>query len=204
MKESEATGADAVGHNVRLARAVKGINLRELARRINVSPSLISQIETGKVRPSVRTLFAIASELGVPIDDLLAWNRGKERPAARESNGSMAPQLIQRRDERKSIVLEGGVRWERLTPAADEYLEFIFVTYEVGGSSSAGSRAMTSHSGREYGVVIDGRLGVSINFEDYDLGPGDSIVFESSSPHRFWNAGDTPVHTVWVDLRATR
>ena len=50
---------------------MRHLTLRELARRVGVSPSLISQIETGRSQPSVGTLYAIATELEVSVDDLL-------------------------------------------------------------------------------------------------------------------------------------
>src|SRR5947199_8205169 len=61
-----------VGPRLRERRAQLGLSLRELARRLEVSPSLVSQIETGKIQPSVRTLYAIVSELGVSLDELFA------------------------------------------------------------------------------------------------------------------------------------
>ena len=55
----------ALGERLREKRTERGLGLRELARRLDVSPSLVSQIETGKIQPSVRTLYAMVSELGV-------------------------------------------------------------------------------------------------------------------------------------------
>jgi quercetin dioxygenase-like cupin family protein len=56
---------------------------------------------------------------------------------------------------------------------------------------------MIRHQGREYGLVLSGRLGVQLGFQTYELGPGDSIAFDSTGPHRFWNLGDEPVHGIW-------
>jgi mannose-6-phosphate isomerase-like protein (cupin superfamily) len=54
------------------------------------------------------------------------------------------------------------------------------------------------HMGREYGLVLSGRLRVTIGFdEEHELGPGDSIAFESSRPHRLENAGSEPVEAIW-------
>ena len=55
------------------------------------------------------------------------------------------------------------------------------------------------HMGREYGLVLSGHLRVTIGFdeEQHELGPGDSIAFESSRPHRLENAGDEPVEAIW-------
>jgi transcriptional regulator with XRE-family HTH domain/quercetin dioxygenase-like cupin family protein len=59
-----------IGSRLRIARQRVGISARGLAREIGVSPSLVSQIETGKSRPSVSTLYAITNVLGIPIEDL--------------------------------------------------------------------------------------------------------------------------------------
>src|SRR6478609_9355129 len=62
---------DDLGQRLRLARENKNIGLRELARRLGVSPSLISQIETGKSEPSINTLFAIVGELELPVNEIV-------------------------------------------------------------------------------------------------------------------------------------
>src|SRR6185295_11155296 len=59
-----------VGPRLRAHREQRGLSLRELARRLGVSPSAISQIETGKSRPSVSTLYSIVTELGMSLDEL--------------------------------------------------------------------------------------------------------------------------------------
>lgn len=75
-----------IGQRIRAVRQQSGISLRALARQANVSASLISQIETGRLRPSVSTLYAVTGALGVPVADLL------ESPA--EVNGDdVAPGL---------------------------------------------------------------------------------------------------------------
>lgn len=64
-----------IGERIREERLLRGYNLRTLARAVNVSASHISQIENGKCRPSVSTLYAITSVLGVSIDDLFEGAR---------------------------------------------------------------------------------------------------------------------------------
>jgi transcriptional regulator with XRE-family HTH domain len=79
-----ARGASPLGERLRAERDRLGLSLRELARRLEVSPSLVSQIETGKIQPSVRTLYAIVTELGVSLDELFAppAGAGPGSPAA--------------------------------------------------------------------------------------------------------------------------
>ena len=66
------------------------------------------------------------------------------------------------------------------------------------GAASCPEDALMTHGGREYGYVTSGTLGVQVGFEFYELGPGGSIAFDSSSPHRLSAVGDAPVHAVWV------
>ena len=54
------------------------------------------------------------------------------------------------------------------------------------------------HSGHEYGLVLSGTLEVTVGFDHYVLGPGDSISFDSTVPHRLANLGDEAVRGVWV------
>jgi len=95
------------------------------------------------------------------------------------------------------INLASGVRWERLTRERDADVEFLYVVYPVGAESCP-EDALTTHGGREYGYVSSGTLGVQVGFERYELGPGGSIAFDSSSPHRLWAIGGDPVHAIWV------
>ena len=76
-------------------------------------------------------------------------------------------------------------------------MDFLFVTYDVGGASCPPDVLMR-HSGREYGLVISGHLGATIGFDSFELGPGDSIVADSTTPHRFWTIGDEPAVVVWT------
>ena len=54
------------------------------------------------------------------------------------------------------------------------------------------------HSGHEYGHIIKGRMGVTVGFETYELGPGDSVAFDSTMPHRLFAIGNETVEAIWV------
>jgi mannose-6-phosphate isomerase-like protein (cupin superfamily) len=106
---------------------------------------------------------------------------------------------VQRATDRAGIELESGVRWERLTTWNDRDVDFLFTKYEVGGASCPPG-ALVRHNGREFGIVLAGRLGVTVGFEEHVLEPGDSVSFASSVPHRLHNDGDEVVHAIWVVL----
>jgi mannose-6-phosphate isomerase-like protein (cupin superfamily) len=102
-------------------------------------------------------------------------------------------------DQRQAIELASGVRWEQLVAASDDGIDFLHAVYEVGGASAPGEE-MLRHNGREYGYVISGTLGIRIGFDEYELTAGDSVSFDSTTPHRLFNKGDVHVHAVWFQI----
>jgi transcriptional regulator with XRE-family HTH domain len=200
---------DDLGHRLRAAREEKNIGLRELARRLGVSPSLISQIETGKTEPSINTLFAIVSELELSVNEIVfepresaseAASRPRDGAAPEEPRAAEAPEPpdspVQRGTSRTSISLESGVTWERLTAQPDHNVDFLLLRYPPG-SESTPPHSLMRHNGTEYGYILRGRLQVSIGFDTYEIGPGDSIAFDCTQPHRFSTVGDEAVEAVW-------
>jgi transcriptional regulator with XRE-family HTH domain/mannose-6-phosphate isomerase-like protein (cupin superfamily) len=204
-----------VGDRLRARRKEAGLSLRGLARDVGVSPSLISQIEHGKATPSVATLYAIVSKLNISLDELffdgprgaaaIAAAAGESSPQddgpqpGSASNQWQAPSEgpVLRADNRLSLTLASDVRWERLTASHDPKVEFLYVTYPVGGESCPAD-ALMRHSGSEYGIVLSGRLGATVGTESYELEPGDSIAFDSPTPHRIWAIGEEPATAVWT------
>jgi transcriptional regulator with XRE-family HTH domain len=205
-------GHGGIGDRLRRERAERGLSLRELARRLDVSPSLVSQIETGKIQPSVRTLYAMVSELGVSFDDVFNTD-ASEAPGAesavqvKRGRGPSAGMLmptesaghVQRADSRPVVDLESGVRWERLTARNESGVEFLLTVYP-SGSESGPPDALVRHTGREFGIVLKGSLGLTVGFDEYLLEAGDSVFFDSTVPHRLHNDGSETVEAVWVVL----
>lgn len=188
-------GPDGIGERLRGERTRAGLSQRELARRLGLSASLISQLESGVSNPSVGTLYAIVTELDVSIDRLI---RGHEFESDEPGVAPPPPgrSVVVRAGEGATIVLDSGVVWQDLTACSDDAVDFLRMTYEVGGSSSP-EGSMMRHLGREYGHVISGRLAIQVGFEEFDLGTGDAIAFDSTVPHRLVNSGDVPVEAVW-------
>lgn len=186
-----------IAERLRMERIRRGVSQRALAARLGLSPSLISQIETGRSKPSVSTLYSLVNELGLSLDRLFGEDEtpSGDGPVRFEGDPAAAVPVV-RPHERHVIELESGVRWERLTSDHEEGVDFLYVTYDVGGASSANG-ALMRHPGREYGYLISGRLGVQIRFTEYLMEPGDSVAFDSTQPHRLWNAGDVPAHALW-------
>lgn len=204
---SEDDRGNGIGSRVRAERKRRGLTVREFAQRLDVSPSLVSQIENGRVKPSVRTLYALSGELAISLDRMMfgdpmpfadrAAEVANGDVAAADLAGQPATDHVQRRDSRQRVLLESGVRWDRLTPRTVPGIEFLLLTYPPGSNSGA-EAGLLRHTGRECGVVLQGTLEVTLGFDEYALGPGDSITFDSSTPHRFRNTGSDTVEAIWV------
>ena len=191
--QADPEALDAIGHRLREERVKVGISQRELARRLGLSASLISQLESGQSRPSVGTLYSIVTELGVSLDRVI---RGDAETIGSDAVRRDDRSPVVHPTERPAIDLDSGVRWEELAADEEEGIDFLHAIYEVGGASTP-DQSLMRHHGREYGYVISGTLHIQIGFREYELDPGDSIAFDSTTPHRLFNTGDVPVHAIW-------
>src|SRR5262245_32124312 len=108
-KTVQAGVSSSLGARLREAREGKGFTVRGLARYVGVSPSLVSQVERGRVMPSVGTLYAIANQLELVVDDLFR-DAGAPREQRARNSGD-APNPVQRGVNRATIRLAEGVRW---------------------------------------------------------------------------------------------
>lgn len=192
--------AEDIGSRLRDARLQRGMSLRSVASALGVSASLISQVETGKTQPSVSTLYAIVTHLGISIDDLLgvsavAAEPGSEPAAPRSAPAPLAPATVQKAADNAVLEMENGVRWERLA-AGTGPADALLVTYEPGATSSVEGKLMR-HAGVEYAYLLEGELTLQLEFDTYVLHPGDSLHFDSVRPHLYLNHGDSIARGIW-------
>jgi transcriptional regulator with XRE-family HTH domain len=193
-----------MGPALRAVRQGQGVSLRSVAAAIGVSPSLLSQIETGKTQPSVGTLYALVNHLGVGVDDLLRGVAVPPLPGA-STEATRLPTTapassVQRASENPRIEMHSGVIWERLcTGSTHGLVEPLLVTYEAGAVSASDGR-LTRHAGLEFGVILEGELTLQLDFDEFTLNVGDSVCFESQRPHLYSNRTGAPVRGVWYVL----
>jgi quercetin dioxygenase-like cupin family protein/DNA-binding XRE family transcriptional regulator len=183
------------------------VSVRGLARDIGVSASLISQIETDKSLPSVSTLYAITTALDVGVEELFAPS-DPDAPATAVSAGAAhavgmptpdrtigsGPHLCA--GERDVLTLDSGVTWERLGQLPGHHVDFLLVTYRPDATSGSGEGLMR-HTGTEYGYLTSGELILTLGFEEYAMKVGDSVCFDSTTPHGYRNESSEPAVGVW-------
>ena len=208
MAEPDRRGVASIGARIRAERQQRGATVRGLARDIGVSASLISQIETGKSLPSVSTLYAITTALGVPVEELFdrvadgpgdagdgtgdGESRGSTHAPAggfADAAGLPAPDRDQptgphlRPGGREILALESGVTWERLGQLRGHHVDFLKITYGPG-STSASRGELMRHAGTEYGYLIRGELVLTLGVRGAPARPRRLGVLRLDDPPR--------------------
>jgi len=172
-----------IGARLRTIRSVRRLTLREVAERAGISESFLSQVERGRANLSVASLQRISGALGVEVSDVFAYD------------GATAPRLT-RRDARPIVSFGRGARKALVTPKPFHALEVVVAEFEPGGST--GEEAYTHGDSEEVFFVVRGNVELQLGDDHFELGPGDSVRYRSSTPHRVANPGAEPAEVLFV------
>jgi transcriptional regulator with XRE-family HTH domain len=163
-----------VGTHLKAVRQMYGLSQRELAKRAGVTNGLISLIEQNRVSPSVSSLKKVLDGIPMALADFFTLDlaSGAQVFFGREELSDIGTANVELRlvggrlGKRSMSILH-----ERYAPGADTGEE------------------MLTHAGEEGGVIVRGKIEVTVGGESRVLGPGDAYYFKSSLPHRFRNIG---------------
>lgn len=176
-----------VGRNVRRERLKYGLSLNDLARETDLSPSFLSLLENGKAMPSLKVLDRLAKFFSINIAVLVSEDDEDD-----EERVFHFPKNAQIKVSTKS---ERTLRF--LLPKVGLGIEPVLVTLQPHVTSVN----MTQHRGYEFGYVIEGTIQVQVGEkEPVTCRQGDSVIYQSSFPHRLLNHGDKVAKGLWVGL----
>jgi transcriptional regulator with XRE-family HTH domain len=183
-----------IGVRLRHARALLGLSLREVAERVGVTESFVSKVENNRVRPSLATLHKMVTVLQTNIGVLFA-----------DSENDSEQIMLIRQGKRPVIRVLGaaqrqGIRLERLIPARSDNLLQANIHVVPSGE---GTDELISHSGQEFGFVLEGDVDLIVAGERYELSQGDAFVFESALPHGYRNRSRRVARIIWVNTPPT-
>lgn len=199
-----------IGTRLRRLRLASGRSLSSVAESVGISPSALSQIETGAMQPSVNRLIEIVTEVGAPVsavfDDhdvfaprTLAAGTSEPIPGVHVSSAEGGAEGGAQ--GAPAATLGQGVVYRRLVPVALDGIDLFESVYPPGAASSIDG-AMLVHAGYEMGSVIRGTLRFEFSEGTVELGPGGSLAFWATRPHRVVNASDdVPAAAIWLTLR---
>jgi transcriptional regulator with XRE-family HTH domain len=158
-----------------------GLSQRKLAKRAKVTNSSISLIESNSMSPSVGVLKRILDGIPIGLSEFFAIQ--SERP---HRAFYQADELVE--------IGKGGISYKQVGENLfGRLLQILKERYEPGTDTG---RVRLVHKGEEGGVVLAGRLEVTVEDERRILGPGDAYYFESSRPHRFRCIGPKPCEVI--------
>lgn len=170
-----------VGAHLRAVRTMYGLSQRELAKRAGVTNGLISLIEQNRVSPSVSSLKKVLDGIPMSLAEFFTLDL------------SASPQVFFKGDELTDL----GDRSVSLRLVAarrpNRSMSIMHERYAPGADTGAD---MLRHQGEEGGVVVRGRVELTIGGESRVLGPGDAYYFTSAIPHRFRNTGNEPCEII--------
>lgn len=175
-----------LGEKIRKIRTGKGRTLASIASEVGCSVALLSQIETGKVAPSVKTLIAVAAALKVPVGILFE-----------DVYGTDTIWMCRASEPRTYRQIDKGCRAAYLgnsCPGADHEADVFEVVMAPGATTGA---EPLLHPGRELGIILEGQMSLTLDEETYTLTAGDIICYRSDLGHTWRNPGDTPAKSLW-------
>lgn len=163
-----------LGLRLRAVREQAGLSQRALAKRANVTNSTISLIESGKVNPSVGALKRILEGVPIGMSEFFAFEPEPEKTVFYAA-------------EDLTEIGKGGVSLKQVgTNLFGRAMMILKESYQIGADTG---RVMYGHDAEEGGIVISGRVEITVGSQRKILGPGDAYYFDSRTPHRFRQVG---------------
>ena len=174
-----------IGERIKKKRNEKDFSLRELAAKVDLSASFLSQIEQGKASPSIENLKKIANYLEVKVSYLIE-----------EEDESLGSFHIKKEDRKYVESIDSKTSIALLTSSKiEKNMEPIMYEIKPGGESG---RGFFNHNGEEFIYIIEGTLDIYIEDQLTTLNEGDSFYFKSSLNHRFKNNGKKLTKAIWI------
>lgn len=175
-----------IGRNIQALRKQQTLTLDMLSEKSGVSKAMLSQIESGKVNPTVATVWKISQGLQVEINSLLEGSAGPRRIFTAVRHESIA----------SLDTDEEGLHIKVLTPVSMvEDLEMYLLTFKAGGALHSAAHFPRTE---EFVTVIRGHLRVTAGDNASDLREGDFVRYHCDIPHSIENVGrgDAHIHMV--------
>jgi quercetin dioxygenase-like cupin family protein/DNA-binding XRE family transcriptional regulator len=178
----------AIGQKLRRLRLRKSMGLTELGRHTGLSPALLSKLERNLMHPTLPTLLRIAMVFSVGLEHFF---NPETRPVL---------EIVRRRDRiRFPDAADGSAAnffFESLDfPVDNRKMNAFYAEFE---QTEPGQARVHQHPGIEFIYLISGRLRFQAGSDEYELGAGDSIYFDSNVPHSYGRVGKRPAAALVV------
>jgi transcriptional regulator with XRE-family HTH domain len=179
----------ALGERIKTLRRERALQQRQLAEKAELTPSMVSQIESGRLTPSLNTLGRIAAALGVPIAALFDGE-----PAGRIQ--------VTRKTDCPVVSFDGSSeRWTVLGAGLFEgKIRAVVSTLAPRARGVTTDKVVIKPGQMKLFYVLDGTVGLRYNGERQTLEAGDSALLDGGLPHGWENLGTRRARVLWVIL----
>jgi len=178
-----------LGARIKALRAERGLQQRQLAEKAELTPSMVSQIESGRLTPSLHTLGKVATALAVPIASLFDG----------QAEGSI---VVSRKRDYPVVTFDGSSeQWAVL--GAGLFQGKIRAVVSTLGPHARGvttEKVIIKRGQMKLFYVLAGSVGLHYNGDRHVLGAGDSALLDGGTPHGWENLGAKPAQALWVIL----
>jgi len=174
-----------IGERIKRKRELLNLPLSDLARKVGISASALSQIENAKAFPSIITLKTIADQLYTTVGELIGENESLTKNP-----------LIKANDIKFVKVNSGGTSLFLLSQHENGKQMEPYIIKFVENSDT--SDIMTSHPGQEFVHVLEGKLMITLEKTHYILEKGDNFYFNSNFPHSLKNIHNSSAKVLWI------
>jgi len=163
-----------IGERVKRIREHKGLQLNDLAKRVGISSSALSQIEKAKTFPSIITLKLIADNLQTTVGELIGENE------------SLFNNPVFRKDENLFVERNQSGTEVFIVSQHDvsKQMETFLLKFAINSDSL---EIFNQHKGQIFGYLLSGELQFEIDNKSFVVQPGDSIYFNGKRNFRILN-----------------
>jgi len=178
-----------LGERIRALRQERGLQQRQLAQKSGLTPSMVSQIESGRLTPSLHTLGKLAGALGVSIASLF-----ETAPDGRIH--------VSRNADYPVVSFDGTTeRWRVLGAGLFQgKIRAVVSTIAANGQGVKTAKVIIAPGQMKLFYVIEGKVALHYNGDRHVLEAGDSAVLDGGVPHDWENLGTKQAKALWVIL----
>lgn len=173
ISKSPSEGIEAIGQRIKTLREEKGLSLDELSKLTGFDVELLSNIESNKVQPQLGTVIKLSKALDSAFSRLVSGVGDRLYSITRRHEQKVISRSTSQKGQ-KQVYL-----YKSLAPEVKgRHMEALIVKLEENPY-----KEMSVHEGEEFIYVLDGVVALNIGQDSYDLEPGDSAYYLSTTPH---------------------
>ncbi len=179
----------ALGQRIKALRMERRLQQRQLAEKAGLTPSMLSQIESGRLTPSLHTLGKVAAALGMPIAALF-----ESAP-----NGRL---LVSRKTDYPVVSFDGSTeKWQVLGAGLFEgKIRAVVSSLGPRAKGVKTDKVIIEPGQMKLFYVLEGKVALHYNGEAHRLEAGDSAYLDGGTPHGWENVGPRTARALWVIL----